>query len=168
MPTVLALGVPCVAIASNDEFEAVRPSGFKGRLLRIRGATASGSGRGAPPRRGRVARQPRLQYDRTIDSRTENLYRQFQADTFKDKVIRHDGRGQADRDGRGSQAAGRRPDQGQAVGGSRGKSNDDSTGDKSGAPDDATIDERVRSTPLLSAITGDEGSGGRYSKSRFL
>lgn len=36
MPSVIALGVPCVAIASNEEARVVRESGFKGQLIRVR------------------------------------------------------------------------------------------------------------------------------------
>lgn len=39
MPSLLALEVECVAITSNTEAAAVRQSGFKGRLLRLRSAT---------------------------------------------------------------------------------------------------------------------------------
>lgn len=105
-----------------------------------------------------------LQYDRAIYSRTENLYRQFQEDTFKDKVIattvevKTTGTAEVSKEPAGDETKSK------PSSGSRGKTNDDSTGDDSGAPDDATINERIRSTPLLSAITGNEGSGGRYAK----
>ncbi len=39
MPSVIALGVPCVAIASNEEARVVRESGFKGQLIRVRMAS---------------------------------------------------------------------------------------------------------------------------------
>ncbi|KZE32494.1 alanine racemase [Crenobacter luteus] len=41
MPSVIRLGVPCVAVASNEEARVVRASGFKGRLIRVRTATLS-------------------------------------------------------------------------------------------------------------------------------
>ena len=39
MPSVIALGVPCVAVASNEEARVVRESGFKGQLIRVRTAS---------------------------------------------------------------------------------------------------------------------------------
>lgn len=39
MPSILALGVPCVAVANNEEARVVRESGFKGELVRVRTAT---------------------------------------------------------------------------------------------------------------------------------
>lgn len=38
MPSVIAMGVPCVGIASNEEARVVRESGFKGQLIRVRTA----------------------------------------------------------------------------------------------------------------------------------
>ncbi|EPA8365298.1 alanine racemase [Vibrio fluvialis] len=39
MPTILEQQIPCVAIASNAEAQAVRDSGFKGELMRVRSAS---------------------------------------------------------------------------------------------------------------------------------
>ncbi|HYH96908.1 alanine racemase, partial [Hyalangium sp.] len=39
MPSLVALGVPCVAVASNDEARTTREKGFSGRLIRVRTAT---------------------------------------------------------------------------------------------------------------------------------
>lgn len=39
MPTVVRLGVPCVAIGSNEEARIARAHGFTGRLMRVRTAT---------------------------------------------------------------------------------------------------------------------------------
>ena len=39
MPSIIALGVPCVGVASNEDARAVRASGFEGRLMRVRSAT---------------------------------------------------------------------------------------------------------------------------------
>ncbi|BCL69301.1 alanine racemase [Vibrio nigripulchritudo] len=39
MPTVMAQGIPCVAIASNEEARIVRESGFNGQLIRVRSAS---------------------------------------------------------------------------------------------------------------------------------
>lgn len=39
MPTILAQEIPCIAITSNGEARAVRESGFKGQLLRVRSAS---------------------------------------------------------------------------------------------------------------------------------
>jgi alanine racemase len=38
MPSMIAAGVPCVAVASNEEARVVRESGFKGQLVRVRTA----------------------------------------------------------------------------------------------------------------------------------
>jgi alanine racemase len=37
-PSLVSLGVPCIGIASNEEAQAVRESGFTGQLIRIRAA----------------------------------------------------------------------------------------------------------------------------------
>ncbi|MDX1715159.1 MAG: alanine racemase, partial [Halomonas venusta] len=39
MPSVIALGIPCIGVASNEEARVVRASGFDGRLMRVRSAT---------------------------------------------------------------------------------------------------------------------------------
>ncbi|MNZ64954.1 Alanine racemase [compost metagenome] len=39
MPSVIAMDVPCVAVASNEEARVVRASGFKGELVRVRTGT---------------------------------------------------------------------------------------------------------------------------------
>lgn len=39
VPSVIASGVPCIAVASNEEARVVRQKGFKGRLTRVRTAT---------------------------------------------------------------------------------------------------------------------------------
>lgn len=39
MPTILAQEIPCIAITSNAEARAVRESGFKGQLMRVRSAS---------------------------------------------------------------------------------------------------------------------------------
>lgn len=39
MPSVIATGVPCIGIASNEEARIVRENGFTGRLMRVRTAT---------------------------------------------------------------------------------------------------------------------------------
>lgn len=41
MPSVIAMGVPCVGVASNEEARVVRESGFKGQLIRVRTAALS-------------------------------------------------------------------------------------------------------------------------------
>jgi alanine racemase len=41
MPSVIKYGVPCVAVASNEEMRVVRQSGFKGELIRVRTASLS-------------------------------------------------------------------------------------------------------------------------------
>ena len=107
-----------------------------------------------------------LQYDRTIYNRAENVYRQFQEDTFKDKVIATTvevkpsptGTAEAKKEPAGDQTKSKPST------GSGGKRPDDSSGDDQGAPDDATIAEEIRSTPLLALIAGDAGTGGRYGK----
>lgn len=39
MPSVIATGIPCIGIASNEEARIVRENGFTGRLMRVRTAT---------------------------------------------------------------------------------------------------------------------------------
>ncbi|MGY4878792.1 alanine racemase [Vreelandella aquamarina] len=39
MPSVMALGIPCIGVASNEEARVVRAAGFEGRLMRVRSAT---------------------------------------------------------------------------------------------------------------------------------
>lgn len=39
MPSIIALGVPCIGVASNEEARVVREKGFEGRLMRVRSAT---------------------------------------------------------------------------------------------------------------------------------
>ncbi|EOW9243601.1 alanine racemase [Vibrio cholerae] len=41
MPNIIAQGIPCVGVASNAEARAVRESGFKGELIRVRSASLS-------------------------------------------------------------------------------------------------------------------------------
>lgn len=39
VPSIIATGVPCIGIASNEEARVVREKGFTGRLMRVRTAT---------------------------------------------------------------------------------------------------------------------------------
>lgn len=39
MPSVIASGIPCIGVASNEEARIARENGFKGRLMRVRTAT---------------------------------------------------------------------------------------------------------------------------------
>ncbi|WP_245879629.1 alanine racemase [Zobellella endophytica] len=39
MPSVIAAGIPCVGITSNEEARVVRESGYEGRIMRVRSAT---------------------------------------------------------------------------------------------------------------------------------
>ncbi len=39
IPSVIAAGIPCVAIASNEEAKVVRENGYNGRIMRVRNAT---------------------------------------------------------------------------------------------------------------------------------
>ena len=39
MPSVIATGIPCIGVASNEEARIARENGFKGRLMRVRTAT---------------------------------------------------------------------------------------------------------------------------------
>lgn len=41
MPTIIEQQIPCVAVASNAEAQAVRDSGFKGQLMRVRSASVA-------------------------------------------------------------------------------------------------------------------------------
>src|SRR6266545_342384 len=106
-----------------------------------------------------------LQYDRAVFSRTDNLYRQFQEDTFKDKVIattvefKTTGTAEVT-----TEPAGNKTETKPSTGKGGGKKEDDGAGDDNGAPDDATISEAIQDSALIAAITGDEGAGSRYSK----
>lgn len=39
MPSVIASGIPCIGVASNEEARIARENGFQGRLMRVRTAT---------------------------------------------------------------------------------------------------------------------------------
>ncbi|MGR7920660.1 alanine racemase [Zobellella denitrificans] len=39
MPSVIAAGIPCIGITSNEEARVVRESGYEGRIMRVRSAT---------------------------------------------------------------------------------------------------------------------------------
>ena len=100
--------------------------------------------------------------DRVITSRNDQIFHQFQQDTFKDKVIVEP----VEVKTTGQDTAATQPEK---QGGDDNKSHKISTpkdtgGDDQGAPDDATINEKIQQSALVSAITGSEGSGGRYSK----
>lgn len=104
------------------------------------------------------------QYDRTVYSRAEQV-RQFQEDMFRDKVVALEpvqptptGTAEIAKEAPGDQT------QSKPSTGSGGKKADDSSGDDSGAPDDATISEAIQDSALIAAITGAEGEGSRYSK----
>jgi hypothetical protein len=108
------------------------------------------------------------QYDRTVFTRADTLYRQFQEDTFKDKVAAITLETQPTETGTVEQKAEPAGDQTKSepsTGKGGGKTDDDSGGgDEDGAPDDATVSEAIQDSALIAAITGTEGSGGRYSK----
>jgi hypothetical protein len=104
------------------------------------------------------------QYDRTVYSRAEQV-RQFQEDMFRDKVVALEpvvptptGTAEVAKEAAGDQT------QSRPSTGSGGKKADDTSGDDSGAPDDATISEAIQDSALIAAITGAEGEGSRYSK----
>ena len=105
-----------------------------------------------------------LQFDRSIYSRADSVYRQFQEDTFKDKVIattvevQETGTAEVSKEPAGDQT------QSKQSTGKDSKTPDDGGGDDQGAPDDATISEAIQDSALIAAITGNEGEGSRYSK----
>jgi hypothetical protein len=104
-----------------------------------------------------------LQFDRSVYSKTDQLYRQFQEDTFKDKVVAlevepvPDSAATAEVKRTGGDQTQSKPDTGKGGG-----KKEDKGGDE-GAPDDATISETIQDSALIAAITGNEGEG-RYSK----
>ena len=101
-----------------------------------------------------------LQHDKTVFSKHDQLFREFQQDTFKDKVIVTEVKTTAEVSTEGAVAAEAKPS-----GGSKGKGKTtESAGDDSGAPDDAAIQEAIDNSALIAAITGGEDPGGRYGK----
>jgi hypothetical protein len=103
-----------------------------------------------------------LQHDRQIYSKTDQLYREFQQDTFKDKVIatevKVDAAGtEVTEDSGGNET--------KSVPKNTGKSDKPDKGDDDGgSPDDAAISEAIDNSALIAAITGGEDPGGRYGK----
>jgi hypothetical protein len=108
-----------------------------------------------------------LQYDRTVSSKMDALHREFQEDTFKDKVIattvevETTGTVEAEVPKQGGNETQSKP----STGSGGGKTNDDNEGGgEDSAPDDATISEAIKDSALIAAITGDASTGGRYGK----
>jgi hypothetical protein len=101
-----------------------------------------------------------LQHDRTVYGKHDQLFREFAQDTFTDKVIVTEvemATGTAtDATATGTEPTPRREPR------DRGKSNGSSS-EEPGAPDDARIAEAINRSALVSAITGDSGTGSRYS-----
>jgi hypothetical protein len=97
-----------------------------------------------------------LRHDKTIYSLHDQLYRELQQETFKDKVIVTpvEAAGEVATDGSARSAESR-------SGGSRGHG-DDRAHDRHGEPTDARIDEAIARSPVIAAITGSAGTGGRY------
>ena len=108
-----------------------------------------------------------MQYDRQVYSRTDQIYREFQNDTFRDKVIAttvevaETGTEATTTEQGGNETPTPRPTQGS--GGPK-ETDDTGSGDDDGAPDDATIQEALDNSPLLSILGGGEDPGGRYGK----
>jgi len=96
-----------------------------------------------------------LEHDKTIYSRQDQLLREFQQDTFRDRVIVTpvEPAGEMATEGPEKSAEPTSP--------ARGRSNG-RTDKESGAPKDARIDEAIQHSPVIAAITGDAGTGGRY------
>lgn len=103
-------------------------------------------------------------HDRTIESRTTQVRRQFTEDDFQVQVavpeqtaVEVTGTVEAKSDPGDKSDETPKPADNKDKGG--GESEDDG-----GAPSDAQIEETIKSTPLIGMLTGDENSGGRYSK----
>jgi hypothetical protein len=102
-----------------------------------------------------------LQHDKTVYSKHDQLFREFQQDTFKDKVIVTEVKTTGEVATEGEVKA----EDSKPSGGSKGKGKTtESAGDDSGAPDDAAISEAINNSALIAAITGDADAGGRYGK----
>ncbi|HLU66742.1 MAG TPA: AgmX/PglI C-terminal domain-containing protein [Kofleriaceae bacterium] len=109
-----------------------------------------------------------LSLDREVYSKADNLYREFQSDTFKDKVIATTVEVQdtGTETTTTEQGGNEQPSEKPSSGGNTDKpasGNDDGGGDDS-APDDATIAEAIQDSALIAAITGGEDPGGRYGR----
>jgi hypothetical protein len=102
-----------------------------------------------------------LFYDRVVYSRADTLYREFQTDTFKDKVITEvvevAETGEEPSEEAGREQPAEKPQSGKSKEDDQGAGND-------GAPDDATISEAINNSALIAAITAGEDPGGRYGK----
>jgi hypothetical protein len=105
-----------------------------------------------------------LQHDRVVYSRAEALAKQFQEDTFKDKVIAEtveiapDATATAEVPKKGGDESKGKPKTG-------GGDNSGDKGNDDSAPDDATIEETISQSPLMLALaTGGEDDSGRYGK----
>lgn len=114
------------------------------------------------------------QRDRVVETRAEKLHREFVEDEFKDRVIADtfempevETEGEVETDEAGTETETEepeptRPQPREPV--ETGGGDDDGGGDD-GTPDEAAVQETIRQSALVAAITGGEGSGeSRYSK----
>ena len=103
-----------------------------------------------------------MNHDRVVYTRAEALAKQFQEDTFKDKVVVEtvetvdpNATATADVPKKGGNETASKP---KGTGGEKSGGNDS-------APDDATIEETISQSPLMLALaTGGEDESGRYGK----
>ena len=103
-----------------------------------------------------------LQHDKTVYSQHDQLFREFQQDTFKDRVIVTEVSAAGAVATEATQATDKGPESKPSDGSRSGGKKDDSGRNDGGAPTQATIDEAIQSSPVIAAITGDAGTGGRY------
>jgi hypothetical protein len=106
-----------------------------------------------------------LRHDKTVYSKNDQLFREFAQDTFTDKVIVTEVEMAA---GTATEAilTGTEPtprDRSQDRIDHPARNSNGSASEEPRAPDEARIAEAINSTALVSAITGDSGTGGRYS-----
>ena len=102
-----------------------------------------------------------LQHDKTVYGQHDQLFREFQQDTFKDRVIVTEvstaGAVATEATEKGPASEPSAPSRSDGKSDDRGRTND-------GTPTQASIDEAIQSSPVIAAITGDAGTGGRYER----
>ena len=107
-----------------------------------------------------------MQHDRTVYGTGEQLYREFQRDTFKDKVIAETIEVQPEETTAAVETGPPKPAE-RPSGGSTNTptpTKEPAGGGTGGTPDDATIAEDIQNSALIAAITGNAKEGGRYGK----
>lgn len=105
------------------------------------------------------------QHDRKVYGVPEQVYREFEPDTFKDKVIAETVEVQTDETATSTESGEEEPKEPSKGTPNPGRSTQPDEGGGGGdAPDDATIAENIQDSAVIAAITGDSAEGGRYGK----